>query len=236
MAYGDEQVALEKLQALSVEWVRLRSQTIREEETWRGEQRLLNGTVASLQLQVEALTHRSKAAASRRAENRQQLADLRQGQAALASELCDLDQAMQRLTKQISAFRPQLPPRLSDALELPFRSLGDPQVPLAERTQYIVSILTRCLQFDRKVTYAEEKITVPGGEVRLLQVLYWGLSHAYALDATNHRAYFGQPGDGAWNWTALTAGADAVEQLIAVRKERADPTFVMVPARPLRAE
>ena len=90
----------------------------------------------------------------------------------------------------------------------------------------------RCTQFNKAVTLADEVLAPEAGtEARMLEVLYWGLSHAYALDRTNGKAYFGHPAESAWVWEPLPQQTEKISSLIAIYKDKADPVLVEVPAR-----
>ncbi len=70
-----------------------------------------------------------------------------------------------------------------------------------------------------------------GKNPQMLEVIYWGLSHGYALDRTSGKAWFGSPGSGNWQWEPIPDGAKAVAQLIAIYDGKDEPRFIEAPAR-----
>jgi hypothetical protein len=62
-------------------------------------------------------------------------------------------------------------------------------------------------------------------------VIYWGLSHGYALDVVGGKAWYGSPGPQGWQWAACPGAAKQVAQLIAIYNDKAGPDFVAVPIR-----
>ena len=129
------------------------------------------------------------------------------------------------------AMRPSLPPRLSEALELPYRSLGNPKLAPGEKMQLVVTILNRCAQFNRTVTGGTEILSLASGEeARSLEVLYWGLSHGYALDRAGGKVWYGALGADGWKWEPKADALAGVEHLMSVYDDKADPAFVVVPA------
>lgn len=152
----------------------------------------------------------------------------KQGLAGLQATEDRVRQMSARLTK----LRPSLPPRLSSALEMSYRSLAAPALPAAERMQLNMTIINRCTQFNRSITSEEEVVDVGGdGNARLMDVLYWGLSHGYALDRTSGSAWLGFPGPQGWRWESHPEAAQSVAKLIAIYHDKADPEFVAVPAK-----
>jgi hypothetical protein len=98
--------------------------------------------------------------------------------------------------------------------------------------QLVMTILNRCAQFNRVVTSGEDVLSIEGEPgPKSLEVIYWGLSHGYALDEKAGKAWYGSPGPKGWQWEPLADGARPVSKLIAIYGDRADPDFVAVPAR-----
>ena len=98
--------------------------------------------------------------------------------------------------------------------------------------QLTMTVLNRCTQFNRSINFEEELLN-PGGDknAQLLEVIYWGLSHGYALDRAKGGAWFGSPGAAGWQWEPVTDGAKPVAELIAIYQSKGEPVFVEVPAR-----
>jgi hypothetical protein len=97
--------------------------------------------------------------------------------------------------------------------------------------QLAMTILNRCSLFNRSVTCGDEVLTIDGEQgAKSLEVIYWGLSHGYALDRAAKRAWYGAPGPRGWQWEPSPDAVRPVEKLIAVYNDKADPDFVHVPA------
>lgn len=211
-------------------WSQLRAEAGRIESEWQWQRRVLQATQEALDQQVRRLQSdlqleraaqhdRQRASAARQEENRAQ-------QAALSEAERDL----QALSARALALQRRLPPRLAAAVELPARSLADPSLPVADRMQHLATFQSRCQQFNRVATYSEEVLVPPGGqEPRLLEILYWGLAAAYALDRERDAAYLGRPAARGWVWEPLPGAAADVAQLLAVQREAAPPAFVHLP-------
>ena len=128
--------------------------------------------------------------------------------------------------------RRSLPPRLSAALEMSYRSLSSPNLSVNERMQLTMTIMTRCAQFNGTITSEKEILDVKGGDhPELLEVIYWGLAYGYALNRTTGQAWLGFPGPQGWQWELHPEAVEAVTKLIAIHQDKADPDFVTAPAR-----
>ena len=144
----------------------------------------------------------------------------------------DVEAHLKALDARLPELRPSLPPRLNDALELPYRSLASTDLTVGERMQLTMAVLRRCIEFNRAITCDSEVLTLAEGQnPQLLEVIYWGLSHGYALDRAGGKAWYGSPGPKGWQWEPIPEGAGKVAQLIAVYRGESEPRFVEVPAR-----
>jgi hypothetical protein len=213
------------------EWIKVRLETARLETTWNSERPLLESTVNGLKDHAQTLEEKRDLLISQTAKDREEIATM-QGKNKEALDDLDASEArLQALTGKLNDLRSYLPPRLSEALELSYRSLGNAGLGSGERMQLVMTMLNRCLLFNRTVTSGEEVLTIEGEEgARSFEVIYWGLSHAYALDRKAGKVWYGSPGQKGWRWDPLTGAVGPVTKLIAIYNDRADPDFVVVPA------
>lgn len=214
------------------EWAKIRAETVRLETNWDSERELLNSTVKAQREQAQALASQKKNLEAKTAGERDSLATLTAQNAAAEAALKDATNRLREIGAEVVALRPRLPPRLSEALELPYRSLANPALTPGERMQFVTTILNRCAQFNQTITFGDEPLTLPGEtDRRMLEVIYWGASHAYALDRADGKAYFGSPGAKGWTWELAPGAEKSVAQLISIYRDQSDPQFVEVPAQ-----
>lgn len=223
---------LNQVQTAAAEWADLRSETTRIEADWVTEKALLEASIANLNSQADQLELQRDTLLAQTAKDRQELADLTAANQLRAEQLISTSARIQELATELSAMRPALPPRLSAALDLPFRSISSPDLSPADRMRHTMAILNRCQQFDRSFVLAEEVLTMaPGQEPRLLEVVYLGLSQACALDRSAGEAFMGRPVDGQWQWELVPGLEDDAARLIAVRLDEIPPEFVNLPTQ-----
>lgn len=226
-AFGAELAGTEEL---IKRWVQLRTEAGRIESDWQWQRSVLRTTQEALQYKVrrlEAERELEKAAqeqldrdhSARSAENQTQ-----------QDILAAVDRELKELSARAVALQRWLPPRLATAVELPLRSLADPDLPPSDRMQVLATFQNRCSQFNRVVTYSEEVLVLKDhDQPRVMEVLYWGLAAAYALDRERNLAYSGFPSDAGWTWEPLPEAASDISRLIAVHRDELPPTFVDLP-------
>lgn len=227
---------LEEVNHLARDWVRFRTETARLESSWLAERALMESTIAALQERATALEEKRDLTKAQTAREREEIEAFAAKNRTAASDLATTDTRLRALAARLTALRPHLPPRLSDALALSYRSLANPELPTSERMQLAINVLNRCAQFNRLVSAGEEVVAIEGEPTpKSLEVIYWGLSHGYAIDRRAHKAWLGRPNDAGWCWTSQDNAFDAVVRLLAISHDQADPELVAVPAQVSRS-
>ena len=216
----------------AAEWVKARVETTRIETEWSTQRQLLESTVNGLTERALSLETKRDYLQAKTAKDREELAALAAVDKASVSNLQAVEGRVMAMSTRLLQLRHSLPPRLSTALEMSYRSLATPALGVSERMQLNITILTRCAQFNRTITCEKEVLDVAGsGNSELLEVVYWGLSHGYALNRSAGLAWLGSPGPQGWKWESRPDAAGAVAKLIAIHDDKADPDFVTAPAR-----
>jgi hypothetical protein len=223
--------SLETVAKSADEWVKLRVETTRLQTAWEQERTFVQSMVTALTERAASAEEQRDLVKARTAREREELETLRAKIEAEGNDLRAFETRLKNLTTKLVALRPSLPPRLSDALEMAFRSFENKALPVGERMQLAMSVLNRCAQFNRTVTYGEEVLALESGSpAKSLEVIYWGLSHGYAVDRTARKVWLGSPSNSGWKWEPKSEAFENVARLIAVANDKADPEFVNVPA------
>jgi hypothetical protein len=227
---------LESVEKSAGEWVKLRVETSRLETAWKEERTLVESMVTALNERAVAAEEKRDLLKAKTAKDREELDGLRAKIETESNELQAFEARLKGLTGRLTALRPALPPRLSDALEMSFRSLENPALPPGERMQLAMNVLNRCTEFNRSVTVGEEVLTLDGeATAKSREVIYWGLSHGYVVDRATRKAWLGAPAGGGWRWEPKPEAFENVVRLIAIATDKADPEFVTVPATVTRS-
>jgi FtsZ-binding cell division protein ZapB len=213
------------------EWIKVRLETTRIETDWTASRPLLESTVNGLKERAQGLEEKRDLLKAKTAKDRADIEAMDAKNRAASDDLHAVDTRLQALVGQLDELRHTLPPRLLEAVDMSYRSLGNTNLGPGERMQLAMTILNKCSLFNRTVTCGEEVLTIDGETgARSLDVIYWGLSHAYALDRAAGKAWYGSPGPTGWQWEARADAVKPVARLIAIYNDKADPDFVSVAA------
>jgi hypothetical protein len=225
------QEALDEADKSGRRWISLRLEAVQLESEWRTQCEVLASLVTALQERAKLTEEKRDFALAKTAQERQELEGLRAKNQSATEDLKACEMRLESLCQQLLSIRPKLPPHLSDALEMSYRSICAPNLASGERMQVAMNVLNRCAQFDRMISTSEDVLSLEGEPAnRYFEVIYWGLSHAYAIDRTNRKAWLGTPGNDRWQWVPVPDVYDAVVKLIAVANDKAEPEFIPVPA------
>jgi hypothetical protein len=224
--------SIESVEKAATEWIKTRAESVRLETEWASQRELLESTVKALSERAQSTEEKRDNLKAKTATERAELAAAQERNQATADRMRAVDARLKEMKDRLNQLRPSLPPRLSEALELPYRSLASAELGPADRMQITMTVLNRCVQFNRLVTCGQEVLTIEGEPgPKSFEVIYWGLSHAYALDRAAGKVWLGSPGPKGWQWEPRPEAVRPVAQLIAVWNDKAEPEFVAVPAK-----
>lgn len=224
---------IEEVGKSAAAWIDTRAETARIASAWTQDRELLTGTLNGLKERAQRLTEQRDKLLAITAEERAEQDTLAARLAASKQSLADVETRLVTLTERALQLRPSLPPRLSEALEMSYRSLAGKEGSPGERMQWLMTIINRCAQFNLGITQGDEVLALAGESgPKSVETIYWGLSHGYALDRVANKVWLGAPGANGWQWEPLdAAAARGVVELIAIRRDEAAPRLVTVPAR-----
>jgi Protein of unknown function (DUF3450) len=222
---------LETLEKSAGDWLKVRAETSRLETEWSTQKQLLDSMAHAIAERAQTQEARRDFLRAKTARDRNDLAGMASANQAAEAGLQSADDQLKTLRAGLLELRHSLPPRLSAALELPYRSLASADLAVGDRMHLTMTIVDRCLQFNRNIVCEDEVLKLgPDGNARELEVIYWGLSHGYALDRQAGKVWFGAPGPEGWQWEPATDSADRIAQLIAIYRGKGEPEFIEVSA------
>lgn len=218
------------------QFIKIQIEEARLETEWSSQRALLESLVRADQERAASLEEARDQMTAKTASVREELDGVRTKIQNAQDDSKVLETRLSELSTQLLSLRPSLPPRLSEALEMSFRTLAGTGVSTSDRMQVAMNVLNRCTEFNRMITVGEEVLILEGEPPeKSVEVIYWGLSHGYALDRAGRKAWLGSPGPDGWRWESKPEAADGVAHLIGIAQDKADPAFVAVPATVTRS-
>ncbi len=228
--YGQEP-SLSDLDALTQQWIGLRSTLseekrlwVRRKTAWEGELELLEEQKRVLGKEVEATRDRLTSAEERRADvvARRERAE---------QELEEIDTVLTQAVEEARQVARAVPEPLFQQLPSELQAFGTSkgaEVLRAQRAQRLVAFLSTIESMQNRFHAVQQTLETDAGR-RQVEVLYMGLARGFAVSPGNDWAAVGTPGDAGWTWTSEGLNPVAVRQLLDVYHRRQTAMLVPVP-------
>lgn len=230
----------EELRVTVNEWVETMRLIQQEENDWTRDQEVLTNYREGLEKEITDLNEKIAAAKTRKeGADSESLKDTeeRDRYASANEELAKLVRALE---ENMAAKLPLIPaplrdePKVSQSIEDLDRALkltGDElKKDVSKRLQNLINLTSEIEKFQQTVVLRKELHTVDGGREINMEVIYFGLSTAYAVNEDGGVALVGKPDakDG-WKFEERKDLAGAIRDLIDSTNGDRDPTFISLP-------
>lgn len=217
------------------EWVDVQKTISAEETDWKAEQAIMGDMLSLLRAESERLTERIDSAREamnvaddKRAELNAEREAYRAAVDFLASRLGELEASIRELVVMLpEPLTEEIAPLLQ---RLPEANAEEVDVPLTQRLQTVVGILSQAEKFNSAVSLIVE--TMPVGEQRReVRTLYFGLAGAFFADPAGTYAGIGAPAANGWEWSETPDAAPRIADLIAMYENTREAAFVVLPVQ-----
>lgn len=215
---------LTTIEALTAQWVTLRTELAAEARAWEEQRRHLDQELSLLTAEEQRLTESL-------ATLRQEAALVNNQRADLIGERSALDLAATRLNPTLLAAEarlraihallpPSLRPLVDDAfVRLPSSETAARTLTAAQRLHYAAAFAEALAAVTRSVHVTREVLTDPQGNRREMEALFLGATQGYAVTADGRWAATGKPAAEGWLWTPAPEAADAIRDAIGKTRE-----------------
>lgn len=239
---GQEQVITptEELRVTVNEWVETMRKIQQEENDWTRDQEVLSNYREGLEKEIADLKEKIADAKTKKAgadtESLKQTGE-RDRFVAAKDELAKL---VRTLEESMSAKLPLIPaplraePKVSQAIEDLERDMKLPEDKRAEgvskRLLNLINLTSEIEKFQQTVVLRQELRTDAAGREFNMEVIYFGLSAAYAVNEDGSLALVGKPTEkDGWKFEECKELAAGIRKLIDCTTGDSDPAFITLP-------
>ncbi len=221
------------LEAEMDRWIALERRTADERNRWRSAKQVLETSLEVLKKERAALQEQagSNELSATLFKNRLDL--VQRGTESHETAHTRLAAAIDTFEPRLRALLPRLPDPLREKIDPLVRRLaaeaGGESSSLSERAQTLVAALSSIDQFNNTLTLRHQLRDDGNGRTIDVRVLYWGLTVAYAIDASGRRAWILSPGAEGWTWRPSDGDAVAIAKLLDVHDKQRSPELVVLP-------
>ena len=221
------------------EWVETKRKIQQEENDWKRDLEVLQNYKEGLEKEIVDLTEQIKDAKNRKAGADQESLDQsaqRDRYVAAKSEMATIVRGFEEsLMLKIPSFPPPLAKEAKVAqgiedlkrdMSLPTEKRGEN---LSKRLLNVVNLLTEAEKFQQTVHVRSELHQDKQGKEFNMQVVYFGLAMAYAVNEDGSFALVGRPTPKGWQFEEREDLADDISKLLAATTGESEATFTNLP-------
>jgi hypothetical protein len=230
----------EELRITVNEWVETMRQIQEEENEWTRDQEVLRNYKEGLEKEIVDLKEKIVDANTRK--EGAETASLKQSEerSRYLAATGELGKLLRGLEDNMAAKLPLIPkplraePKVAQAIEDLERVLKLPEDKrdegVSKRLQNLINLTTEVEKFQQTVVLRQELRSDSEGREFNMQVLYFGLAVAYAVNEDGSFALIGKPsGKDGWKFEEKADLADEILSLIACTNGDQDPAFISLP-------
>jgi hypothetical protein len=229
----------EELRTTLREWVETMRKAQQEENDWQRDREVLENYREGLQQEVATLKEKLAEAKTRKEGADRESLEQSAERDRYAAARQDLSATVRKLEESLAAKLPLLPRTLAEEpkvaqgvddlrrdLELPADKRDDG---VAKRLMNVIQLLTEAEKFQTTAHLRTELHTNSQGREFNMQVLYFGLACAYAVNEDGSFALVGRPSAEGWRFEERPELAGEIRRIVAATTGDADASFVSLP-------
>lgn len=239
--FGQEQPVspTETLRNSVRQWVETMHRIQQEDNDWKRDQEVLANYKEGLQKEIADLKQQITDAKTRQAgatsESLTQSKQRDQFAAAKTQLATTLRELEQKMSKQLAHFPQPLTaePKVSQAIEELNKDLKLPaekkEEGASKRLLNLINLLNEAEKFQQTVSLRPQLMKDASGKEYNMQVIYFGLSCAYAVNDDASVAFVGKPTDAGWKFEESKDLATDIQALISSTTGDTSAAFVQLP-------
>ncbi len=221
------------------EWVEAMRKIQQEENDWSRDQEVLQNYKEGLQKEIEDLKRQIADARTRKAGAEQESLDQSNQRDRYAAAKDELSAVVRSLEENLATRLPLLPapllaePKVAQGIEdlqrdlrLPVEKRGEG---VSKRLLNVINLLSEAEKFQQTVHLRQELHRNSDGREFNMQVIYFGLACAFAVNEDATYALAGRPGADGWKFEDRTDIAPRIQQLLATTTGDQDAAFITLP-------
>ena len=220
-------------------WIETMTAVQQEENDWKRDKEVLQNYKEGLEKEIGDLKEQIASAETRKlGADKASLDKVAERDLYLSAKnelSATVRQLEENLSKRLAVFPPALAsePKVAQAIEDLKRDLALPadqrDTQVSKRLLNLITLVGEAEKFQQTVHIRPELHKDKSGREYNMQVLYFGLAMAYAVNEDNSLALTGRPGADGWKFEEAPALAGDIRKLIASTAGEQDAAFIQLP-------
>lgn len=224
--------SLHDLDTMVERWMLLRATIADEKRVWKAQKQQWEGEIALLKQESETLSSEIEAANTFVSSVEKERSTALQQKEKMEAELEKLETVITEAENELRKWQKRIPSGLQKHVTafdmLPVASKGSKYLSLPKRAQAVAAIYAQ-IEFLQNQLHTTQELLDTGTTRRQVEVLYMGLSIAYAVSPGNDWAAIGTPSAQQWIWTPSEKDAKTIRQAIDIFKRQEPAKLITLP-------
>lgn len=197
---SEVQKEIAKAREVISQYVDTRQAIARVKNEWKSYQELTQRRIDLYEMEIAQLSEQIAAAEAETTQAEREIARIKEEIQILRDANNIVAQALPPLEDKLRELYQYFPRPLKSKVQRLVQQLGKGRQ-ASDRMAIVIGILNEVDKFNTEFNFDTDEKTLPGGETKLVDVIYLGLSVAYYADKDGTIAGVGVPAEGEWSWT-----------------------------------
>jgi vacuolar-type H+-ATPase subunit I/STV1 len=232
IAISHAQDSLHALDTMVERWMQLRTTIASEKREWDVQKQQWQTEIDLLEKEYAALEKEIETASTFVSSVEQQRLSALEQKEKIENELQKLEVVLAQAEQELRLWQDRIPTGLRHYVKafdmLPQTPQESARLPLTKRSQTVVATYAQIETLQNQMHATREMLDVDDGR-RQVDVLYIGLSVAYAVSPANDWAAMGIPAEGTWEWRMINEHAENVREALNVFLRQESAKLVTLP-------
>jgi hypothetical protein len=224
------------LEGIVRQWVELNGEIAAESRGWDEQKVWLETRIALLETERDGLQARADTGRERAGTGEKSRAARSAGVGRAETELKQLELVLDVAEARARAWLQMIPEPLQPSVRAPLDAMSSGKDVSGEgavthRLQAVVAFYVALEELQGGVHLVQELVPTKGDQPREMDVLYLGLSQAYAVSAAGTAAAVGHPRAGGWSWASTPDSAEDIRRAVRIYRKEIPAHLVVLPVQ-----
>jgi predicted nucleic acid-binding Zn-ribbon protein len=217
---------IEKTREVIAQYVKTRQEIARLKNEWKAYQELSERRISLYQREIDQLSETIQVAEEETTQAEREIARIRDEIAVLRQANDVVARALPALEDKLRELYQYFPRPLKTKTQRLVQQLGKGRQ-ASDRMAILIGILNEVDKFNAEFTFDTDEKTLPGGETKLVDVIYLGLAVAYYADKDGIVGGVGVPAEGDWQWTERNDLAGKIRMAVRYYQNEIKPAMLV---------
>jgi len=222
---------LDQLKQNVEHWINLKKEISTVQNEWATDKAIMERELSIAEIEKTELKEELKTVSKQQEDIGNNIESLINQKFELEQAVNGLIPVLDKAEKDILSFKPYIPKPLYPSVEKDFESISKVKNrnDIIDRLRKLVSLYLKIETMEHETHIVREIFTIKDGTKVEMQVLYIGLSQAFAVSSDGKNAQIGKPSTGGWTWVDNSNIASEIQNAIMIYSQEVSPKIINLP-------